>query len=115
MKTEVKRQRRARRHNKIRSKIFGTKNRPRLSVFRSSKQVHLQLIDDAAQKTLLSVKPKKGLKQTKLEQAIAATKDLVAAAAKAGIKEVVFDRGGYTYHGRVKAVADTARKLGLKL
>lgn len=115
MKTEVKRQRRSRRHHKIRSKIFGTKKRPRLSVFRSNKQIHLQLIDDASQKTLLSVKPKKGSKQTKLEQAVETTKDMVAAATKAGIKEVVFDRGGYNYHGRVKAVADTARELGLKL
>lgn len=94
------------RHKRVRSKISGTSDRPRLSVFRSNKYVFLQLIDDAKGKTIFSVRD--GL-------AFDAGKKLAEMAVKKGIKEAVFDRGGYVYKGRVKQVADGAREGGLKI
>jgi len=115
MKPQIKRQKRQRRKRRVTSRMFGTKQRPRLSVFRSHKHIHLQLIDDSVQKTLVSVKLDKKMKQRGIEQAKEVAKKLVMAAKKAGITTAVFDRGGYKYHGRVKAVAETARELGLKI
>ena len=115
MDPEVKREKRIRRHKRVRAKISGTATRPRLSVFRSHEHSHLQLIDDLQGMTLaaastLEVKEGKG-KQAK---AIAAAKLLAKRAGEAGIKEVVFDRSGYKFHGRVKAIAEAARSGGLK-
>jgi len=101
---------------RIRSRISGTAERPRLTVFRSNKQIYAQVIDDKAGKTLAAASSK-GLadaKGTKCEIAAQVGKQLAAAAIEKGISEVVFDRNGYLYHGRVKQLADAAREAGLK-
>jgi large subunit ribosomal protein L18 len=110
------RQRRARRHKRVRKDIIGTAERPRLVVFRSNRGIAAQLVDDLSGRTLaaaswLHVRRAKG---TKADQASEVGKLLAANAKKAGIEQVVFDRGGYLYHGRVKALADAAREGGLK-
>ena len=106
-----------RRHKRIRSKISGTATKPRLSVFKSNQGMYLQLIDDVAGKTLFSANFKE-LKDThqlkRVDQSFKLGKILGEKAVKGNISEVVFDRGGYKYHGRVKAVADGAREAGLK-
>ena len=107
----------ARRHKKIRMKINGTSSKPRLSVFKSNIGVYLQLIDDVSGKTLFSVNSKEikdSSKMKKVEKSFQLGKLLGEKAVKANISEAVFDRGGYKYHGRVKAVADGAREAGLK-
>ena len=102
----------------IRKKVFGTSERPRLSVFRSNKQMYAQLIDDVTGNTLAAAssadKSLDGKKATKIEQASAVGKLIADNAKTAGIDTVVFDRGGFLYHGRVKALADSAREGGLK-
>ena len=99
---------------RVRNKISGTAERPRMSVFRSNKQIYVQVIDDEAQKTLVSASSLGFEKMPKSEQA-AKVGDLVAKKAlEAGITTVVFDRNGYLYHGRVKEVAEAARNAGLK-
>lgn len=106
----------ARRHRKIRSTINGSAVKPRLSVFRSNSGMYIQLIDDLAGKTLVSANVKELTKVDKLkkvDQAFALGELLSQKAVKANISEIVFDRGGYKYHGRVKAVAEGARKGGL--
>ena len=105
-----------RRKQKIRAKITGTKDCPRLSVFRSNIGMYLQLIDDSAGKTLVSVYTKelKGKKLNKTDLALALGKLLAEKAKKKKIKKIIFDRGGHKYHGRVKAVAEGAREGGLK-
>jgi large subunit ribosomal protein L18 len=111
------REARLRRHRRVRGKVAGTAERPRLVVFRSNKGISAQLVDDAAGKTLAGaswVGVKKSFKGTKTEQAAEVGKLLAAAAKKVGVESVVFDRGGYLYHGRVKALADGAREGGLK-
>lgn len=105
-------------HKRIRAKISGTKEQPRLSVFRSNKHIFLQLIDDSSQKTLVSasdlkINPPAGGKGTKTEIAKEVGKELAKLAKAKKIKKVVFDRGGYKYHGRVKASAEGAREGGL--
>jgi large subunit ribosomal protein L18 len=116
MATLTKPQVRARRHRRIRGKIFGTAERPRLVVFRSNKGISAQLVDDDAGKTLAGASwvGLKSFSGNKTEQAEQVGKALAAAAKAAGIETVVFDRGGYLYHGRVKALADGAREGGLK-
>ena len=94
---------------RIRGKVSGTAARPRMSVFRSNKQIYVQLIDDAEGKTLVSASSKGIEEGTKSE--IAAK---VGKAIAAGVTEVVFDRNGYLFHGRVKSLADAAREGGLK-
>ena len=111
------REARLRRHRRVRGKVSGTAERPRLAVFRSNKGISAQLIDDISGKTLAGASwlgVKKGFKGTKTEQAAEVGKLLAAAGTKAGVEAVVFDRGGYLYHGRVKALADGAREGGLK-
>lgn len=108
---------RERRHRRVRAKIFGTPTRPRLSVFRSAKHVSAQLIDDAAGRTLVAASDRdlKGEKGSgKVPVAEAVGKLLAERAVKQHIVQVVFDRGGYAYHGRVEAVARGARGGGLK-
>jgi large subunit ribosomal protein L18 len=117
MSTLTTRQARERRHRRIRGKVQGTAERPRLAVFRSNKGIFAQLIDDETGKTLAGASwlgLKKGFKGNKTEQAAEVGKLVAEAAKKAGIEEVVFDRGGYLYHGRVQALAEGAREGGLK-
>ena len=117
MATLTKPQARARRHKRVRGKVFGTAERPRLVVYRSNKGISAQLVDDLSGKTLAGASwlgVKKSFKGTKTEQAAEVGKLVAAAAQKAGIETCVFDRGGYLYHGRVKALADGAREGGLK-
>lgn len=103
------------RHSRIRARIAGTKNKPRLSVFRSNKHIFLQLIDDNAKKTLVSASDlKTKIKGTKTEIARKVGKKLAESAKLKKIKNVVFDRGGYKYHGRVKAAAEGSREGGLQ-
>jgi large subunit ribosomal protein L18 len=108
---------RSRRHKRVRKKIAGTSERPRLVVFRSNRGIAAQLVDDLDGKTLAaasSLQLGKSFKGNKTEQAAAVGKLLAAAAKQADVETVVFDRGGYLYHGRVKALADAAREGGLK-
>jgi large subunit ribosomal protein L18 len=107
---------RLRRHRRVRAKLSGTADRPRLSVYRSNKSISAQVIDDVAGRTLASASSlDKNLSGTKRGQAPAAVGKLVAERAKAaGVSSVVFDRGGYLFHGRVKALADAAREEGLE-
>lgn len=100
---------------RIRGRISGTAQKPRLSVFRSNKFIYAQLIDDVAGKTLVASSSRAiSEKTTKVEISAMVGKALAEKAVAAGISEVVFDRGGYLYHGRVKALADGAREGGLK-
>jgi large subunit ribosomal protein L18 len=107
---------RLRRHRRVRGKIRGTAERPRLAVFRSNRGIFAQLIDDDAARTLAAASwlDSRTFKGSKTEQAAEVGKRLAAKAKQAGIETVVFDRGGYLYHGRVKALADGAREGGLK-
>jgi large subunit ribosomal protein L18 len=109
------RESRARRHRRVRAKVRGTAERPRLAVFRSNRGIDAQLIDDDAGRTLTSFSwlALDSFKGSKSEQAEEVGRMLAARAKEAGITTCVFDRGGYLYHGRVKALADGARKGGL--
>ncbi|MDI6592062.1 MAG: 50S ribosomal protein L18 [Patescibacteria group bacterium] len=126
MEPKLKREKRYRRHKRVRAKIFGTSEKPRLCVFRSIKHIYAQLIDDQKGKTLISASDlelkNKKIKTKEIQKSL--TKK-VAIAYKVGrliakkalekkIEKVVFDRGGYKYHGRVKALAEGAREGGLK-
>ncbi len=118
MATLTTRQARERRHYRLRRTIVGSAERPRLVVFRSNRGVEAQLVDDAEGRTLAAANHrelKKSFKGTKTEQAAEVGKLLAEKAKKAGIETVVFDRGGYLYHGRVKALADGAREGGLRI
>lgn len=103
-----------RRRARVRGKVLGTSKRPRLSVFRSAKHIYAQLIDDEAAKTLAAVSDLTSKKGTKLERAEQVGESLAQKAVKLKIKKAAFDRGRYKYHGRVKAVAEGARKGGLE-
>jgi large subunit ribosomal protein L18 len=109
------RQRRERRHKRVRKGIVGTAERPRLVVFRSNRGISAQLVDDLEGKTLAAASwlDQRSAKGPKVDQAAEVGKLLAENAKKAGIQRVVFDRGGYLYHGRVKALADAAREGGL--
>ena len=110
------REARLRRHRRVRGKIRGTAERPRLVVFRSNRGIFAQLVDDDSGRTLAGASwtgLPKSFKGDKSAQAAEVGKTLAAAAKQAGIEAVVFDRGGYLYHGRVKALADGAREGGL--
>lgn len=111
---KIKIEKRARRHRKIRSRIAGTSSVPRLSVFRSNSYIYAQLVDDNAGKTLASASSLDVKAKTKTLAATEAGKTLAKKALEHKIAEVVFDRGGYVYTGRVKALADGAREGGLK-
>ena len=106
---------RIRRHGRVRSKISGTEKRPRLSVFRAAQHIYAQLIDDVTGKTLAAASDKdlKG-KTNKTEKATQVGTAIAKKAEGLKITEIVFDRGGFKYHGRVKALADAARAAGLK-
>jgi len=132
-----KQQKRYRRHKRVRAKIFGTANRPRLCVFRSAKHIYAQLIDDERGRTLaaasdrelkgkrqkakgkitrqkLKTKEKETVRREKVALAYEVGKLIAKRALEKGIEKVVFDRGGYKYHGKVKALAEGAREGGLK-
>jgi len=106
-------ERRVRRHIRVRRKVSGTAERPRLVVYRSLKHISAQLVDDVAGRTILTVTDSK-LTGTKSERSAEVGKAIAERAKEAGITNVVFDRAGYKYHGRVKAVADGAREGGLE-
>ncbi|MBD5172028.1 MAG: 50S ribosomal protein L18 [Bacteroides sp.] len=99
---------------RIRGKISGTAQRPRMSVFRSNKGIYVQVIDDLAGVTLVSASSKGIEEGTKVEIAAKVGEEIAKKALEKGITEVVFDRNGYLYHGRVKSLADAARNGGLK-
>ena len=107
-------QRRNKIKTRIRGRISGTAQRPRMTVFRSNKQIYVQLIDDLAGKTLVSASSRGVSEGTKSEIAAQVGKNIASKALEAGITEVVFDRNGYLFHGRVKSLADAAREGGLK-
>ena len=114
---EQKNKKRVRVHDRIRKRLAGSTERPRLSIYRSTNHIYVQIIDDLAGKTLVAASTVEG-KGTKTGGNLASAKEVgksVAEKAKAkGITKVVFDRGGYLYHGRVKALADAAREAGLQ-
>ena len=115
MSVLTKRQARIRRHRRVRGKLAGTAERPRLVVFRSNRGISAQLVDDRSGRTLASASWKAvAASGSKSEQATAVGKALADAAKKAGIGTCVFDRAGYLYHGRVKALAEGAREGGLQ-
>lgn len=114
-----KNEKRERRHRRVRKKVVGTPERPRLCVFRSLKHIHAQVIDDTTRRTLASastVEPtfkEQGSSGGNITAAALVGKLLAQRALEKGLTKVVFDRGGYIYHGRVKALADAAREGGL--
>ena len=110
------RERRARRHRTLRKRITGTSERPRLNVFRSSANIYAQIIDDARGHTLAAASSTEVEDATgpKIERAREVGRRIAERAKAAGIQRVVFDRGGYLFHGRVKALADSARDGGLE-
>lgn len=114
---QTKRDRRLKVKRRVRKRIFGTPERPRLSVFRSNKEIYAQLIDDVSGVTLAAASSKDEAidgKGTKTDRASAVGKALAQRVEKTQIEAVVFDRNGYLYHGRVKALAEGARAGGLK-
>lgn len=125
-RSKQKKEARIRRHRRIRAKVMGTADRPRLAVFRSARHIYAQLIDDAAGRTLaaaddLSVKKGAGKaakaddsRQAKVAVAYAVGKAVAEKASKKGIKKAVFDRGGFAYSGRIAALASGARENGLE-
>jgi large subunit ribosomal protein L18 len=115
MAKRTPRELRIRRHTRLRKKVSGTPERPRLSVFRSNVHIYAQVIDDVAGHTLAaaSTVEKEASDGTKTEQAAAIGKLVAQRALDAGVTKVVFDRGGFQYHGRIKALADAAREAGL--
>ncbi|MCI8331114.1 MAG: 50S ribosomal protein L18 [Bacilli bacterium] len=115
IKKESKNVSRIKRHARIRKNLSGTSETPRLNVFRSNTNIYAQIIDDVKGVTLVSASSlNMKLKKNDIEAATKVGTEVAEKAIKAGIKEVVFDRGGYAYHGRVKALADAAREAGLK-
>jgi large subunit ribosomal protein L18 len=120
MKAKTPRAKRVRRHLRVRKRVTGTPQRPRLSVFRSLTHIYAQVVDDSSGRTLVAasdidpgVRPQRAGKP-KTEVAKAVGKAIGERATAAGLTRVVFDRGGFQYHGRVKALADSAREAGLE-
>jgi large subunit ribosomal protein L18 len=115
----TKQDRRQRIKYRIRKRLSGSGERPRMTVYRSNKQIYVQLVDDVSGQTLVSASSKEkeiaSQKVNKIDQAKLVGKSLAAKAKEKGIKTVVFDRNGYLYHGRVKNLADAARESGLKI
>lgn len=116
----TKLERRTRIKHRIRKKVFGTGQKPRMSIFRSNKQIYVQLIDDLSGNTLVAASSKlkeiaEASKGKKIEQAKLVGKKIAELSLQKGILQVIFDRSGYLYHGRVKVLADAAREGGLKL
>jgi large subunit ribosomal protein L18 len=114
MKKLTSTQQRQRRHRRVRAKVAGTAERPRLSVFKSNTRLVAQIIDDERGVTLAAVSSSSEKAKTPRERAEAAAKTLAKAAGEKGVKKVVFDRGGFQYIGTIKAFADAAREAGLE-
>ena len=102
------------RHFRVRKKVHGTTTRPRLAVFRSSKHIYAQVIDDSQGKTIAQASSVTGPGASKVETAKSVGNAVAKACMEKGVEQVVFDRGGYRYHGRVRALAESAREAGLK-
>ena len=113
-KPKTKREKRIRRIAKVRAKVSGTAKKPRLNVFRSLNHIRAQIIDDTTGKTLVFASDDKIKKGTKVDKAKEVGKTIAKLAQEQKIKKVVFDRAGYKYHGRVKALAEAAREAGLE-
>jgi ribosomal protein L18, bacterial type len=111
---KTREQQRHRRHLRVRKKVSGTAERPRLVIFRSLKHITAQIVDDVQRRTLLTVSSNALESGKKTAKSLEVGKQIAARAKEAGITRVVFDRAGYKYHGRVKAVADGAREGGLE-
>ena len=111
--TTKKEERRIKIKYRIRKSVFGTAERPRMSVFRSNKQIYVQVINDTEGKTIVAASSLGMETMPKIQQAEKVGELIAAKALEAGVKAVVFDRNGYLYHGRVKSLADAARKGGL--
>jgi large subunit ribosomal protein L18 len=111
---KTREERRYRRHLRVRKKVTGTAERPRLVIFRSDKHIYAQLVDDVSRRTIVTASSLKLAEGKKSEKASEVGKALASIAKERGITSVVFDRAGYKYHGRVKAVADGAREGGLE-
>lgn len=114
MPAETRSQGRIMRHRRVRKKVAGSGERPRLAVFRSLAHIYAQVIDDRAGRTLAAASDAQVSSGNKTERAKQVGKSVAEKAKAAGVAEVVFDRGGYRYHGRVKALADGAREGGLR-
>ena len=110
---QAKQQRYLRRKNRTRAKLNGTAARPRLSVHRSLQHINAQLVDDMTGKTLVAATDRKDVKGSPTERAQVVGKKIAELAKEKGITEVIFDRGGRVYHGRIKALAEAAREAGL--
>lgn len=110
---DPKQAKRLKRHKRIRAKVYGTPERPRLSVYRSNAYTYAQLIDDTTGRTLVSADDQKSTKGAKTDRAYEVGTQLAQKAQKSNLKEVVFDRGGFVYTGRVAALAKGAREGGL--
>ncbi len=114
----TKNERRLRIKNRVRKIVSGTEARPRLSVFRSNKEIYAQIVDDVTGKTISAASSRdkdiSSAKGTKMEIAALVGKSVAEKALKAGVETISFDRGGYLYHGRVKSLAEGAREAGLK-
>lgn len=112
-KPQTREEYRRRRHFRVRKRVNGTAERPRLVVFRSDKHIYAQLVDDSARRTIMTVSDT-GFEGRKVEKSFEVGKKVASLAKERGLTSIVFDRGGYLYHGRVKAVADGAREGGLE-
>lgn len=113
-KTQIKNEKRVRRHKRVRAKVFGTSEHPRLAVFKSNRYIYAQIIDDVKGTTLVSATSLKEKKGTMREKAEKVGEVIAKAATEKKIKSVVFDRGGFLYAGHIKTLADSARSHGLK-
>jgi large subunit ribosomal protein L18 len=113
-KSQYKTEKRVARHKRIRARVVGSAERPRLAIFRSNRFIYAQLIDDTAHKTLAAVDSRAVTGGTPAERAGAVGTEIAKKAAAAGITKVVFDRGGFRYQGNVAALADAARTAGLE-
>ncbi|MFH1402482.1 MAG: 50S ribosomal protein L18 [Patescibacteria group bacterium] len=113
-KNQIKTQNRKRRHKRVRSRVIGGANRPRLCIFKSNKYIYAQIIDDEKQRTLASVSSLKMKANGLLEKAEKVGEEIAKKAKDLKIKKVAFDRGGYLFTGKIKALADGARKAGLE-
>lgn len=111
--SNVKSEKRIRRHKRIRARVKGTADRPRLAVYKANTGLHAQLIDDVSEKTLFAVSDRHIKGENKTQRAQAAGKKIAEEAKKQGIEKVVFDRGGFIYTGRIQAFAEGAREAGL--
>lgn len=114
IKKQVKNKSRVKRHGRIRTHLEGTVERPRLSVYRSNTHIYTQIIDDVNQTTLVAANTKELNLGKNVEAATALGKLIAEKAKKAGLSKVVFDRSGYLYHGKIKALAESARENGLE-